>query len=768
MQGIIKYAIAVCGLLVMLLQISGCEREPALDHAADTAFGESSFQSNVVKLDTLVFTNPVQVNGNVRFDIIGTLPQIKAGDLVYYPGGNGVLGKVVTAVPIGSRMVFQLDKSGLDQVFRSVSVQDTVSKRLLKSRTRTTNHTWNSDTLGLDGLYLYNDLWPSGSLQVQSTKGRFYAKATVGQFVFSGQGSDPWFDRCFLDFDYSLDLAAEMVIKAGGAMDAADSLLVERSIYGPFMINGFPVTYQIDTWLGFHVKTQRDTVLTIKLSGISKGNLSVNYNYWESWKFVQSNQQQSADILLFTGPRLSGFQCEVHASQTITPYFCGEASFSMISRFSAMVNSEVTVPNWQSSQTASNRGTLLRSGRAFSDHVPEQINSEETLLYSETQSGVLENQPPKAAFVIRPLTGFTDTNFEFDASASSDLETPVGSLMVRWDFDGDNIFDTEFSTNKLAYKKYAQSGVYEPTMEVKDAGGLTARISTSVDVSLSSSAPVAHFTVSPESGKISDIFIFDAYGCYDAEDAIGQLKVRWDFDGDGTWDTNFSTTKIEYYVYRVEGQYKPKLEVLDTQELTGSTSRIVSVARANIKPTAFFTVNPEMGTTATHFNFDASGSFDPEDSTKFLEVRWDWENDGYFDTDYRTIKTIQHMFAEAGTYTIVLEVIDTEGYGATFSKEVKVANPNTPPYADFSVTPSTGQPGEMITFDASLSSDADDSLDQLEVQWDWDNDNKYDTEFSTEKVYRKAFMQPGIYIIKVQVRDSGGLMDTRVKALVIE
>jgi hypothetical protein len=184
MQRIYKYAIGLCGLLVMLLQISGCERQPALDHAADTAFGESLFQGNVVKLDTLVFTNPVQVNGNVRFDIISTLPQIKVGDLVYYPGGNGVLGKVVSAVLIGSRMVFQLDKSGLDQVFRSISIQDTVSKRLLKSRTRTSIHAWNSDTLGLDGLYWYNDLWQSGSLQVQSTKGRFYAKSAVGQFIF--------------------------------------------------------------------------------------------------------------------------------------------------------------------------------------------------------------------------------------------------------------------------------------------------------------------------------------------------------------------------------------------------------------------------------------------------------------------------------------------------------------------------------------------------------------------------------------------------------
>jgi PKD repeat protein len=179
-------------------------------------------------------------------------------------------------------------------------------------------------------------------------------------------------------------------------------------------------------------------------------------------------------------------------------------------------------------------------------------------------------------------------------------------------------------------------------------------------------------------------------------------------------------------------------------------------------------VIPRQETTETRFNFDASGSSDPEDPLTSLQVRWDWENDGYYDTDYRTIKTIQHVFPVAGTYTVVIEVIDTEGYGANFSREIVVTNPNTPPDADFSIVPSPGKVNAWIGFDASLCVDLEDSLDKLDVRWDWNNDNIYDTEYDTEKVYSRKFTEAGTYIIRLQVKDSGALTDTRVKLLVIE
>ena len=77
--------------------------------------------------------------------------------------------------------------------------------------------------------------------------------------------------------------------------------------------------------------------------------------------------------------------------------------------------------------------------------------------------------------------------------------------------------------------------------------------------------------------------------------------------------------------------------------------------------TASFTLSRTWGTTSTVFSFDASGSTDNHDSTSLLEVRWDWENDGTFDTDWTTRKVATHQYSTTGAKTINLEVRNTEG-----------------------------------------------------------------------------------------------------------
>ncbi len=93
----------------------------------------------------------------------------------------------------------------------------------------------------------------------------------------------------------------------------------------------------------------------------------------------------------------------------------------------------------------------------------------------------------------------------------------------------------------------------------------------------------------------------------------------------------------------------------------------------NKAPIASFIVNPENGTLTTIFSFDASSSSDENEATSELQVRWDWENDHEWDTDYSTIKTEQHQYAAAGNYTVVLEVKDREGWTDKTEKTINVA-----------------------------------------------------------------------------------------------
>ncbi len=97
----------------------------------------------------------------------------------------------------------------------------------------------------------------------------------------------------------------------------------------------------------------------------------------------------------------------------------------------------------------------------------------------------------------------------------------------------------------------------------------------------------------------------------------------------------------------------------------------------NKPPVASFTITPHSGDTETVFSFDASESSDEETATANLQVRWDWNNDGTYDTDYSTTKTADHQYTNAGSYTIKLQAKDEGDSTATTSKSLTVD-----PYVD--------------------------------------------------------------------------------------
>jgi uncharacterized protein (TIGR02145 family) len=109
-----------------------------------------------------------------------------------------------------------------------------------------------------------------------------------------------------------------------------------------------------------------------------------------------------------------------------------------------------------------------------------------------------------------------------------------------------------------------------------------------------------------------------------------------------------------------------------SSEGAGSVRCIKDAAEANTSPTAFLSVDPPEGTTDTRFMFDASGCRDEGTNPNDLEVRWDFDGDGTWDTVFNSAKIVFHQFTEAGTYTVILEVADSNGQTDTISTTVVV------------------------------------------------------------------------------------------------
>jgi plastocyanin len=84
-------------------------------------------------------------------------------------------------------------------------------------------------------------------------------------------------------------------------------------------------------------------------------------------------------------------------------------------------------------------------------------------------------------------------------------------------------------------------------------------------------------------------------------------------------------------------------------------------------PVADFTFSPERSKVGEPVRFDASQSFDPDG--QIVKYEWDFESDGTIDAQG---VRVEHIFSQAGTFTVTLTVTDNEGETGTTRKTITV------------------------------------------------------------------------------------------------
>lgn len=182
---------------------------------------------------------------------------------------------------------------------------------------------------------------------------------------------------------------------------------------------------------------------------------------------------------------------------------------------------------------------------------------------------------------------------------------------------------------------------------------------------LDSAPPLARFTRDPVYGQVGEVFTLNAWPSIDDTTPKGALEVRWDLDSNGTWDVPLGSQKYLTPTIMTAGFHTVTLQVWDSALLTDSlTLRVFAytpsvalqpAAPLAAPPTATLSVSPTMGVAGTTFSFDGTGS----SGTGALLARWDWENDGLFDTSYGATLTATHAYTTAGDVSVRLEVRDT-------------------------------------------------------------------------------------------------------------
>lgn len=203
------------------------------------------------------------------------------------------------------------------------------------------------------------------------------------------------------------------------------------------------------------------------------------------------------------------------------------------------------------------------------------------------------------------------------------------------------------------------------------------------------SAPIANFTFTPTTPRTNQVVTFNASSCTDSSDTINQLQTRWDFDGDGNWELDFSAGKrasdVVTYSYSTAGTYNATLEVKDSGGLQDSQVKHITVTIGlDQSPSARFSYTPTEPLVNETVTFDASASNDEEDTVSQLKVKWDFNNDGLWEIDYTdgymATNVVTYNYSQAGNYTVILEVKDSSGLTSKYSKAFSVSEQSTDSY----------------------------------------------------------------------------------------
>lgn len=368
---------------------------------------------------------------------------------------------------------------------------------------------------------------------------------------------------------------------------------------------------------------------------------------------------------------------------------------------------------------------------------------------------IVVGRPVQAVLTVDRELAPVDSVFTFDGSESVHVGGSPADLRFQWDFEGDGVIDESWSSSSVQQYQFSSEGVYSSWMWVRNQHGITDSTSVDIEVLPHNDPPSPAFTVTPSSGTVVTEFLFDAGASSDIQDPASALEVAWDWEADGDLDVTWTTTKTASHQFTVSGDHKVKLHVRDTSGVTAVDSTVVGVT--NTPPSAVLTVSPEQGDVQTSFQLDASGSSDPEEPTADLQIRWDYEGDGDWDTAWGTGKQVQRVFTTAGTYFPTIAIRDLEGL--TDSDQDTITVINQPPTAAFTVTPSSGDMEQEYSFDGTASTDPE-YPDQIQARWDWEGDGTWDTAWSQVLTQQHTYSGGGDFTPTLVVEDTGGLSDT--------
>ncbi|MCK6575684.1 Ig-like domain-containing protein, partial [Myxococcota bacterium] len=278
------------------------------------------------------------------------------------------------------------------------------------------------------------------------------------------------------------------------------------------------------------------------------------------------------------------------------------------------------------------------------------------------------NQAPSVRLSC-PEIGRVGEPLDFSGQGSADPDGLIAAYIFTFG-DGRPAIDN-FIEPDISYT-YNNPGAYAVDLTVEDDDGARATARCNVTV-VSSDAPNVRF-VRPQGVRLTthgeriDVLV-------DARPGAGRSinAVELIVDGDSVAADDSAPFEFAYTVPMEQANNSTIRLVARATDNTNEFGVALPVLLdvRNAAPTATFVAIP---TGINVVDMDAAGVSDDTTPAGALEVRWDFENDGVFDTPWSVMKRTSHQYPAEGEYTIRLEVRDNIGLVSSATRQVSFAD----------------------------------------------------------------------------------------------
>lgn len=170
---------------------------------------------------------------------------------------------------------------------------------------------------------------------------------------------------------------------------------------------------------------------------------------------------------------------------------------------------------------------------------------------------------------------------------------------------------------------------------------------------------------------------FDPRASLDRDGNIAKAKFIWNF-GDNSPDSVGMGPSIITHDYKLAGQYRVRLKIIDDEGKPDSTEHFVSTS--NQPPQAALRITPTSGAVPLEIDYTSTNSFDPDGNISSYQIF-------FGDGETSQNATGKHIFQNDGNYQVMLIVKDNLGLADTTNVPVRVS---TPPIAILKIDPESG------------------------------------------------------------------------------